>query len=167
MLTFDPIAEARRQWEAHGWREAAPGMAAVTSVVRVHQLLLARVEAALKPHGLTLARYEVLMLLRFSRDGALPLGKIGQRLQVHPASVTNAVDRLEAQRFVRRRPHPTDGRTVLATLTARGRTAADRATADVNEVFASLDLPEGLFDLLRDVREAAGDFVRVPADERT
>jgi DNA-binding MarR family transcriptional regulator len=167
MLPFDPIAEARRQWEAHGWEDAAPGMAALTSIVRVHQLLLAQVEAALRPHGLTLARYEVLMLLLFSSEGALPLGKIGQRLQVHPASVTNAVDRLEGQRLVRRRPHPTDGRTVLATLTARGRTVADAATADVNEVFESLDLPEGLFDLLRDVREQAGDFARFPVDERT
>ena len=31
MLSFDPIAEARRQWEAHGWHEAAPGMAAVAA----------------------------------------------------------------------------------------------------------------------------------------
>lgn len=167
MLPFDPIAEARRQWEAHGWDDAAPGMAAVTSIVRVQQLLVAQVEAALRPHGLTLARYEVLMLLLFSRDGALPLGKIGQRLQVHPASVTNAVDRLEGQRLVRRRAHPTDGRTVLATLTARGRSVAGAATADVNHVFASLDLPDGLFEALREVRVAAGDFARLPSDVRT
>jgi DNA-binding MarR family transcriptional regulator len=167
MLSFDPIGEARRQWEAHGWGAAAPGMAAVTSIVRVHQLLVAEVDRVLRPHGLTLARYEVLMLLLFSRDGALPLGKIGQRLQVHPASVTNAVDRLEAQRLVRRRAHPTDGRTVLATLTAKGRTVAESATADVNAVFAGLDLPDGLFESLREVRAAAGDFASVPSDVST
>ena len=43
-LPFDPIAEATRQWETRGWADAAPGMAAVTSVMRVQQLLLARVE---------------------------------------------------------------------------------------------------------------------------
>jgi DNA-binding MarR family transcriptional regulator len=167
VLSFDPIEEARRQWEAHGWRDAAPGMAAVTSIVRVHQLLVGEVDRVLRPHRLTLARYEVLMLLLFSREGALPLGKIGQRLQVHPASVTSAVDRLESQRLVRRRRHPTDGRTILATLTAKGRRVAEAATADVNTVFAALDLPDGLFESLREVRSAAGDFARFPSDVST
>jgi DNA-binding MarR family transcriptional regulator len=159
-LPVDPIAEARRHWEARGWGEAAPGMAVVTSVMRVQQLLAARVDAALRPHGLTFARYEVLMLLTFSRAGALPLGKIGERLQVHPASVTNAIDRLEAERLVKRSPHPTDRRTTLAAITARGRSAADRATVDMNELFAGLELSDadGLFERLREVRAAAGDF---------
>jgi DNA-binding MarR family transcriptional regulator len=158
VLSFDPIDEARRHWEAHGWADAAPGMSMVTSVVRVQQLLMARVDAVLRPHGLTFARYEVLMLLSFSRRGSLPLGKIGQRLQVHPASVTNAIDRLEAQRLVRREPHPTDGRTTLATLTARGRALAERATVDMNELFASIPADGALFEQLRDLRAAAGDF---------
>ena len=68
--------------------------------------------------GLTFARYEVLMLLSFSRQGALPLGKIGERLQVNAASVTNAVDRLEADGLVTRRSNPDDGRGRLARLTA-------------------------------------------------
>ena len=166
MLSFDPIDEARRQWRVHGWGDAAPAMAVVTSIVRVQQLLMARVDAALKPHGLTLARYEVLMLLTFSRTGSLPLGKIGQRLQVHPASVTNAIDRLERERLVRRTPHPTDGRTTLAALTAKGRTVADRATVDMNDLFRSLDLPD-LFEPLREVRGAAGDFARFSSDVST
>lgn len=157
-LPFDPIAEARRQWDAHGWAAAAPGMAAVTSVMRVQQLLSARVDAVLKPHRLTFARYEVLMLLSFGRTGALPLGKIGARLQVHPASVTNAVDRLEAQRLVRRVPHPTDGRTTLAAITARGRSVAGAATVDMNALFESLELPEELFAVLEGMRATAGDF---------
>ena len=73
-------------------------MAAVTSVMRAHQIMLARVDDALRPLGLTFARYELLMLLQFSRTGSLPLSKIGSRLQVHPASVTNVVDRLERDR---------------------------------------------------------------------
>ena len=168
MLSFDPIEEARSHWESHGWTDAAPAMAVVTSVMRVQQLLVAKVDAVLRPHRLTFARYEVLMLLSFSRRGSLPLGKIGQRLQVHPASVTNAIDRLEAQRLVRREPHPTDRRTTLATLTGRGRSVAERATADMNVLFESLELrdPAGLFDMLRGVRQSAGDFSRFPVDER-
>ena len=102
ILNFDPITEARRQWCAHGWEEAGDGMAAITSVVRAQQLFLGRIDSVLRPLGLTFARYEVLMLLLFSRRGSLPLNKIGARLQVHPTSVTNAVDRLEEQGLIKR-----------------------------------------------------------------
>jgi len=162
-LAFDPIQEAARQWSAHGWPAAAPGMAAVTSVMRVQQIFLARVDEVLRPFGLTFARYEVLMLLSFSRTGSLPLGKVGERLQVHPASVTNAIDRLEAKGLVRRRPHPSDGRGVLAEITAGGRTLAAQATAELNaQVFEAVELSErdvaALFRLLARLRRATGDF---------
>lgn len=162
-LPFDPVAEARRQWEAHGWAEAAPGMAAVTSVMRVQQVFVSRIDELLAAEGLSFARYEVLVLLSFSRSGALPLGKVGARLQVHPASVTNAVDRLETQGLVRRDRHPTDGRMTLAAITDAGRAVVDRATLQLNaEVFSALGLTAAeataLVGLLERVRRAAGDF---------
>src|SRR3954469_25014777 len=102
----DPIAEARRLWAEHGWPRAADGMEAVTSLMRAHQIVLARVEATLKPFGVTFPRYGVLMLLGFSRPGPRPMKVIGSRLQVHPTSVTNAVDRLEDAGLVTRSTHP-------------------------------------------------------------
>src|SRR3954470_21481752 len=102
-LAEDPIEQAAMKWRQHGWEDAADGMAVLTSIMRVQQVLIARVDEELRPFGLTLARYEVLMLLVFSRTGALPMGKVGERLQVHPASVTNAMDRLEKQSLVERR----------------------------------------------------------------
>ena len=101
-LAADPIAEATRLWREHGWTDAADGMAAITSLMRAQQIVLARVDAALKPFGVTFARYEVLMLLHFSRSPALPMSVIGDRLQVHPTSVTNAVDRLQESGLVSR-----------------------------------------------------------------
>ena len=89
-LGFDPIAEARRQWAAHGWDDVADGMAALTSVMRAQQLLLGRCDAVLADFDLTFARYELLALLSFTRHGELPLGKASVRLQVHPASVDDA-----------------------------------------------------------------------------
>lgn len=162
-LSFDPIAAARRNWEQRGWEESAPGMAAVTSVMRAQQIYLARVEAVLKPLGLSFARYELLMLLLFSRAGSMPLSKVGARLQVHPASVTNVVDRLEAQGLVRRVPHPTDRRATLAEITSAGRALADKATAALNDqVFTSPGLPHRklaqLVSLLEELRRDAGDF---------
>ena len=162
-LPFDPIAEATRQWQAHGWDDAAPGMAAVTSVVRVQQIMMARVEEVLRPFELTFARYELLTLLFFSRTGALPLSRIGSRLQVHPASVTNAVDRCEAKGLVRRQPHPSDRRTTLAELTSAGRDLVLKATESMNrEVFADLGLTsedvDSLGKILARFRATHGDF---------
>lgn len=161
-LDFDPIEVARDHWEDHGW-SMPDVMTAVTSIARVHQLVLRRCDDALAPHELTFARYEVLVLLTFSRRGALPLGKVGERLQVSPASVTNAIDRLEASGYVERRPHPTDGRTTLATLTPSGRAVVDRATAALEAVHYGVDgldavAARRLFETLRVVRSTAGDF---------
>jgi DNA-binding MarR family transcriptional regulator len=162
-MSFDPIAEAERQWGLHGWPDQASGMAVVTSIMRLQQIFLARADAVLRPLGLTFARYEVLMLLSFSRQGALPLGKIGERLQVNAASVTNAVDRLEADGLVTRRSNPHDGRGRLARLTADGRRSASAATEAMNEqVFTDIGLApstvDQLFGLLAELRGAAGDF---------
>lgn len=162
-LPFDPIEEAHRHWVAHGWGAAADGMAVVTSIVRAQQILLARIDDQLRDLDLTFARYELLMLLHFSREGALPLAKIGARLQVHPTSITSAVDRLERQELVVREPHPTDRRTKLAVLTDAGRERALEATARLNaNVFEAPgitgDEAGELVAILRSMREAAGDF---------
>jgi DNA-binding MarR family transcriptional regulator len=104
------------------------------------------------------------MLLLFSRRGSLPLGKVGERLQVHAASVTNAVERLERDGFVRRVPNPDDRRGVLAQITTSGRRVAEAATTVLNkEVFAEVGLePDertALYRLLKKLRYQAGDFV--------
>lgn len=161
-LPFDPIARARETWRARGWG-APDAMAAVTSITRAHQVLMRRIEAVLRPLDLTFARYEVLVLLTFSRSGSLPLGKVGERLQVSPASVTNAIDRLEASGFVARSPHPTDGRATLAGITSAGREVVERATSALTaERFGAHGLDDDdarlLFDLLVKFRARAGDF---------
>jgi DNA-binding MarR family transcriptional regulator len=160
-LPFDPIDEAARQWGDH-W-DGVPPMHAVTSLMRVQQLVIARLDAILRPHGLTFARYEALVLLVFSSRGSLPLGKMGERLQVHPTSVTSIVRRLEAAGLIDRRPHPDDGRAVLAEITPTGRDLVERATKDlVADDFGLGALDEGqlreLSEVLRPVRAAAGDF---------
>ena len=162
-LAFDPIAEARRQWEAHWGPDAVPAMAAVTSVMRAYQILMGRLNELLEPWELTFPRYEALMLLFYSRAGSLPLGKMGDRLQVHRASVTNVVDRLVEQGLVERIGHERDRRTVLARITPAGRRVARAATKRLNsEGFAMDPLGEReceqLFRLLLPMRERAGDF---------
>ena len=137
-------------------------MAAVTSVMRVQQLLLSRVDDVLKPYGLTFALYEALRLLAFSRAGSLPMGKMGTRLMVHPASVTNAIGKLEQRGLVERSVSPADRRVVLASITPSGRLLADEATDALNKAdFGLPGLTPGtaaeLTETLRGIRFHAGD----------
>lgn len=125
-LDFDPLERAGELWESR--IGDATSMRLATSIMRVHQLVLASVDGALRPFGITFARYEVLRLLSFSSAGSLPLSKIGERLMVHPTSVTNLIDRLVADGLVDRQVDHVDRRRVLASLTPAGRRVLDEAT---------------------------------------
>lgn len=124
--------------------------------------MLGQVERALRPFDLSFARFELLRLLAFTREGRLPMASAIARLQVHPTSVTNTVNRLERDGLVIREPHPQDGRAVLLTLTDRGRDVIEQATPALNEVFATLGLSqEDTIELVRVLarfRKDAGDF---------
>ncbi|MGH3995232.1 MAG: MarR family winged helix-turn-helix transcriptional regulator, partial [Pseudonocardiaceae bacterium] len=107
--------------------------------------------------------YEALVLLSFSKVGSLPMRVMGERLQLHPTSVTNIVDRLEADDLVKRTPHPTDGRTTLVEITDAGRAKLELATKAVIDVEfglvgLSVEEQRELTRLLTSVRRAAGDF---------
>jgi DNA-binding MarR family transcriptional regulator len=161
-LDFDPVDEARRNWSRHGW-SSIDAMAAATSITRAHQILLGRIDAALAPMGLTFSRFEALALLHFTREGCLPMGKVGERLQVHAASVTNTVDRLERDGLVERRRHTGDGRTVLACITPRGRSVVGEAASALGAIDFGLGgdgAPDhrAITDALAAVRRNAGDF---------
>jgi len=170
-LEFDPIEEAAANWRDAGWG-AIDAMTAATSITRAHQILSGRIDAALAPLDLNFSRFEVLALLSFTREGELPLGKLGARLQVHPASVTNTINRLEADGFVRRRPHATDRRTTLAVLTHEGRQRAERGAAALAAIGFGLDgmssdARRRVDDALLELRTAAGDFAAPAATEGT
>lgn len=160
-LPFDPIDRAGDLWEEHFGDAGAMRLA--TSVMRVQQLMIGALDAALKPFGLTFSRYEVLVLLHFSQHGSLPLSKIGERLMVHPTSVTSAIDRLEAQGYVERVPDEEDRRRTLARLTSEGRATVKKATEAVSAIdFAVTGLTErqqdDAYQLLRRLRKSSGDF---------
>jgi DNA-binding MarR family transcriptional regulator len=160
-LPFDPIARAASLWED---RIGPSGtMAAVTSIMRVQQILLSATDAALRPHGLTFARYEALVLLSFARRDSLPMRVMGERLQLHPTSVTNIVDRLETDGLAKRSPHPSDRRTTLVSLTEAGASRMNDATKALTDIdFGLVGLTDRqaqqLNELLERVRRAAGDF---------
>jgi DNA-binding MarR family transcriptional regulator len=160
-LPFDPIERAAEIWSTRIGESTSMKLA--TSIMRVQQLILAELDAALKPHGITFARFEVLTLISFSAEGALPLSKIGERLMVHPTSVTNAIDRLEAQGLVKRLPDVADRRRTFAELTAEGKDVLAAATDALMAIDFAIDglsakQQDQAYDLLRSFRSSAGDF---------
>lgn len=165
-LPFDPIERARELWR-HRWGDTAPydAMATATSIMRVQQRLLADLDAAVAPHGLTFARYEALVLLAFSRQGRLPMSKVGERLMIHPTSATNIVQRLASDGLVERAPNPRDGRGTLACITPVGEQRMEQATAALHAIDFGLAATSDrdrrqLWRLLRTMRQQAGDFAK-------
>jgi DNA-binding MarR family transcriptional regulator len=117
----------------------------------------------MKDHDLTFARYEVLTWLATDPESSLTLSWISRTLRIPPATVTNLIDRLEDDKLVRRVPHPSDARTTLAVITARGKKVATEATADLNErVYERIGLSERqrnqLVDLLAVLRVSGNEF---------
>lgn len=160
---FDVVEAARRVWLSRWSPEAASGMAVFTAILRSQQLLSDEVNRVMRRHDLTFARYEVLTWLATDPESSLTLSWISKTLRIPPATVTNIIDKLEADRLIRRVPHPTDARTTLAVITPRGRRTAQAATDDLNAtVYEQIGLSEPqreqLIELLADLRASANEF---------
>ncbi len=161
-LDFDPIAAAGKNWRENKW-PAADAMVLATSVTRVHQIVLGRINAALAPFDVSFSRFEVLALLFFARENELPMGKIGDRLQVHPTSVTSLINRLSADGLVERVTHPTDGRSRLVRLTAQGSAIAEQCAVALGQCSFGVDgLPthawDSVIDAATEMRLGNGDW---------
>lgn len=161
-LAQDPFTAAAELWESHGWA-AGQQMSAAMSVIRAQQIIVSRLNSVLKEGDLTFARFEVLVLLHFTRDGVLPLGKIGARLSVHPTSITATVERLVRDRLVTRTPSTTDRRTILARITQKGHDTVEEFAPRVAAIDLGLsELGEAdsrkITGLLIPLRRSAGDF---------
>ena len=158
----DPILEAYHLWTDNGWEDCAAGCTAVTSLMRVHQMMTRRADQILAPIDLTFARYELLVRLYF-HAGSLPLSQLGKALQIHQTSITSLVDRLEKQGLIERAPHPTDRRSTLARMTPSGRALTAKAINLLNaEFFRDLGLTGReahlLIGLLMKVRRSWDDI---------
>lgn len=160
---FDVVEASRRVWLERWEPEAASGMAVYTAVLRTYQMLHDQVNAVMRHHELTFARYEVLAWLAMDPESSLALSWISKTLRIPPATVTNIIDRLEGEKLVRRVPHPSDARTTLAVITARGERLATEATRDLNAtVYECMGLSEPkrgrLLDLLAELRASGNEF---------
>src|SRR5690606_1957433 len=136
------IAALRQRWEAAG-RGNVPEMLAARWIVRAAQQLVARIEDLLRPLNLTMTKYECLVVLHTSRNHALGLTAMAERLGVHPTSITYAVDQLTRSGLVVRVAHPKDRRQRLAKLTNAGFQLVEKALDVLEEAkFGTTGLTE-------------------------
>jgi DNA-binding MarR family transcriptional regulator len=92
----------------------------LSTVIHAAGVIQDRLEAALAPTGLSLAKLGALKHLAEANE-PLPLGQLAERIACVKSNVTQLVDRLEAEQLVRRVPDPSDRRSVRAEITAEGR----------------------------------------------
>ncbi|MGE0803868.1 MAG: MarR family winged helix-turn-helix transcriptional regulator [Lautropia sp.] len=118
------------------WRRERPDLdssakGVVGRLLRLEDVVLRHVNAALAPHGLRYQEYAVLATLRVA--GApyrLSPSQLRATLLFTSGGLSNLLRRLEIDGYIRRSEDPADGRGVLVTLTAAGRRLADRAMPD-------------------------------------
>ncbi|SEB93039.1 DNA-binding transcriptional regulator, MarR family [Nocardioides exalbidus] len=87
---------------------------------RVGGALSQRLDADLKPYGLTQAQLSALALLGQVRPRSLSGAELSQRSGLTPQSMHTAVAGLVERDLVERSPHPTHGRIIESRLTAAG-----------------------------------------------
>ncbi|WP_185736204.1 MarR family winged helix-turn-helix transcriptional regulator [Nocardioides sp. LS1] len=158
----DPV-----DWVEHWWTKQGMGdtdrFLAVTSIVRIHELMTDAMASVLKEYDLKVNSYFLLLSVHLSDNGALLLSHIASRIMVHPTTVTLMTDRLENQGLLVREPHPTDRRATYAKITPAGKALVTSATDALDEI--TFGLPgltkadaKQLVNLLRPVRARLGDL---------
>ncbi|HEY1969167.1 MAG TPA: MarR family transcriptional regulator [Pseudonocardia sp.] len=158
----DPVEFTREHW-ASNEQPGAEYFAAMGAVMRAHALMVAELERVLKPHGLSRTAFLLMATLLMSREHTRPLGQLSRHLMVHPTTVTLVIDQLDGRGLVTRQPHPTDRRTVLASLTPDGlelvtKAGEDLAGTQFGLTGVSESLAQRLTSVLGQIRAKMGDL---------
>lgn len=158
----DPVDWARHFWRRHGLGDHEDAFVAMSSLLRLHRLMVDNVEAKLRPHKLNITDYMLLMTLQLSETGTRLISQLARSLMVHATTATLATDRLEGRGLIERSPHPTDRRATLVTITKAGRKLVGEATdvlrdIDFGLVESSLADQQQVSEVSARLRLAAGD----------
>ena len=132
-----------------GWRKALPDvdvtpLEVLSRVSRLARHLDRQRTIVLARHDLEIWSFDVLSALRRAQAPQhLSPGQLLAQTLVSSGTMTNRLDHLEKWGLVRRRPDPSDARSVRVQITAAGRRRVDSALADLIEreqaILASLD----------------------------
>ena len=117
-----------RQWGRERPELDVSGLSIVVRIQLLAKVLRQQTARQLEPLGLEAWAYDVLAALR--RQGSpceLPATALARETLMSTGAMTNRIDRLEARGAVRRRHDPDDRRSILVSLTGRGRRLVDEA----------------------------------------
>jgi len=109
----------------------------VLAVLHAARAVENKLEAACGQAGLSMAKFSVLSEL-VAAGKPLALGELAGKLSCVRSNMTQLVDRLEADGFVRRVSSPTDRRSVKAEISELGRERQSVAAAEVAKVSAEI-----------------------------
>ena len=125
------------------------------ALLRAHEQLVGRMAALIKDHGLTMATYNAIRILRGAGPEGLPCHAVGERLINRVPDVTRLLDRMERDGLVRRQRSEQDRRVVLAVLTPEGWRRAEGLDQPVLDLNAAQfeDFTEAEIDALRSALE--------------
>lgn len=93
---------------------------AMLSVMRTAEVISQHVASLLKSFDLSANQYNVLRILRGSRDTGLTCGQIGERMISRDPDITRLLDRLESRGLIARERSEADRRVVVAHISAAG-----------------------------------------------
>jgi DNA-binding MarR family transcriptional regulator len=96
-------------------------MKAWRAYIETYADLGAALDADLKPHGLSLGDYQVLVYLSDVDTHEMRMCDLAERLQLSPSGLTRRLDGLVRSGWVDRRPSAHDRRVMMAVLTPKGR----------------------------------------------
>ena len=132
---FDGADEQEAGAQEHTRRQALVeqlqflGQMASTETALFHQLAAAT-------YGLGVTDMKTLSALQ--QEGAMTAGQLAKRLSLTTGAVTNVIDRLERQNFVKRAPDPTDRRKVIVCINEEKLAAGDNVYLSMGETFGKL-----------------------------
>lgn len=134
---------------------------------RAHRVVFEALNSSLSAHGVSLAHYNLLVLLNRSENFSLNMSEIGEQMSVTPTNITKQVNGLERKGLVARIPNPLDKRAVFAVLTESGKALVTRILPEQSEkisrMFSSLSEGEKLelINLLLLLRRSTDKFLSV------
>lgn len=161
------------------WSREVPGLdprveGIVTRMQTLVRRLQERKEAGLSARGLKMWEYEILWRLRSAGPPyRMAPGRLAESLGVHPATLTNRLDRLAAAGHITRESSPADRRSLLVTLTEQGAEAWSATIGDQRHTEEALldalddaerDTLAALLRTLAEAAEAEGGELMPPPD---
>lgn len=127
-----PVRVLLERMHAH-WPDAVSAETDIIfSVIRLHELIRLRAEAALKEFDLTHAAFEVLVALRAQPEPRqMTPTELYRSVLLSSGGTTKILIELERRGLIRRTPNPDDGRSKIVCLTSAGAALAEQAMQKV------------------------------------